>query len=148
MDPLDPAWAHCDSVKGLRSTMICRYCHKKISGGGITGFKYHLSGLKGQGSACKSVPEKVKTQMTRLIRGGPALSRKKAKKRKKIGNLTVAFLEAHVNSKKIKKDRGAPLSHSNKLIVKLVLLFYFHILFLLEAAPVIGGCSWSVFNLF
>lgn len=106
MDPLDPAWAHCDSIKGLRSTMTCRYCHKKVGGGGITDFKYHLAGLQGHGSVCESVPEKVKNQMVRLIKNGPAVSRKKIIKRKKRGYVTLAFLKAHVKSKKMKEEKG------------------------------------------
>ena len=45
----DPAWVHVDVIEGL---MYCKYCHKKISGGGIFRLKQHLAGIKGHITAC------------------------------------------------------------------------------------------------
>ena len=45
----DPAWVHADVIEGL---MYCKYCHKKIKGGGIFKLKQHLAGIRGQSTSC------------------------------------------------------------------------------------------------
>ncbi|GJM98369.1 hypothetical protein PR202_ga15376 [Eleusine coracana subsp. coracana] len=63
----DPAWIHAKVVAGSKGAMICLHCGKKIGGGGITRFKYHLAGIPGQVESCKKVPNDVKHQMKQLL---------------------------------------------------------------------------------
>ena len=41
----DPAWAHGQVIIGNRNSALCLHCKKRINGGGITRFKYHLAGV-------------------------------------------------------------------------------------------------------
>ncbi|XP_062194568.1 uncharacterized protein LOC133897764 isoform X2 [Phragmites australis] len=66
---LDPAWAHAKVDAGSRNAIICLHCGKKIGGGGITRFKYHLAGIPGQVETCKKVPNDVKRQVKQQIDG-------------------------------------------------------------------------------
>lgn len=61
----DPAWKHCQIFKNLghRVHIKCMYCDKLFKGGGITRFKEHLAGKKGQGPVCEKVPNDVKGAM-------------------------------------------------------------------------------------
>lgn len=65
---LDPAWTHAKVDAGSRNAIICLHCGKKIGGGGITRFKYHLAGIPGQVESCKNVPIDVKRQMKQLVK--------------------------------------------------------------------------------
>ncbi|XP_066399708.1 uncharacterized protein [Miscanthus floridulus] len=65
--PLDPAWVHAKVDASSRNAIICLHCGKKIGGGGITRFKYHLAGVPGQVESCKKVPDDVKRQIIQQI---------------------------------------------------------------------------------
>ncbi|KAF0923241.1 hypothetical protein E2562_003450 [Oryza meyeriana var. granulata] len=70
---LDPAWAHAEAGGRSKNALTCLHCGKKIGGGGITRFKYHLAGITGQVQACKKVPHDVRRHMKQLVletRGG------------------------------------------------------------------------------
>lgn len=43
--PLDPAWVHAKVIGNSKNALACLHCGKKIGGGGITRFKYHLAGI-------------------------------------------------------------------------------------------------------
>ncbi|WVZ65458.1 hypothetical protein U9M48_014817 [Paspalum notatum var. saurae] len=64
---LDPAWIHAKVDANSRNAIICLHCGKKIGGGGITRFKYHLAGIPGQVESCKKVPDDVKRQIIQQI---------------------------------------------------------------------------------
>ncbi|XP_031387128.1 uncharacterized protein LOC116200422 [Punica granatum] len=40
--------------------MLCLYCSKVLSGGGINRFKQYLAGLKGNAKACRKVPDTIR----------------------------------------------------------------------------------------
>lgn len=65
--PLDPAWVHAKVIGNSKNALACLHCGKKIGGGGITRFKYHLAGITGQVQACKKVPNDVRRQMKQLV---------------------------------------------------------------------------------
>jgi hypothetical protein len=46
--------------------IMCLHCGKKISGGDITCFEYHLAGIPGQVESCKKVPNDVKRHIKQL----------------------------------------------------------------------------------
>ncbi|KAF1895993.1 hypothetical protein Lal_00046749 [Lupinus albus] len=65
----DPAWAHCKQVvaENGRTVLLCLFCMKQIKGGGITRFKAHLAGVKGQVEKCKKVPANIQHQVQKSI---------------------------------------------------------------------------------
>ncbi|KAF1862930.1 hypothetical protein Lal_00009311 [Lupinus albus] len=65
----DPAWAHCKQVvaENGRTVLLCLSCMKQIKGGGITRFKAHLAGVKGQVEKCKKVPTNIQHQVQKSI---------------------------------------------------------------------------------
>ncbi|PKI44254.1 hypothetical protein CRG98_035328 [Punica granatum] len=67
----DPAWAHCKEVPSAsgRKGLLCLYCSKVLSGGGINRFKQHLAGLKGNVEACRKVPDAVRFRMQEHLVG-------------------------------------------------------------------------------
>ncbi|XP_031378187.1 uncharacterized protein LOC116193587 [Punica granatum] len=67
----DLAWAHCKEVPSAsgRKGLLCLYCSKVLSGGGINRFKQHLAGLKGNAEACRKVPDAVRFRMQEHLVG-------------------------------------------------------------------------------
>ncbi|KAL6846826.1 hypothetical protein ACP4OV_024274 [Aristida adscensionis] len=64
---LEPAWVHAKVDPCLKRRLICRYCGKKILGGGINRFKHHLAGIPGQVISCENVPADVKRQIKKQL---------------------------------------------------------------------------------
>ncbi|XP_031392262.1 uncharacterized protein LOC116204312 [Punica granatum] len=67
----DPAWAHCKEVPSAngRKGMLCLYCSKVLSDGGINQFKQHLAGLKGNAEACHKVPDPIRFEIQEHLVG-------------------------------------------------------------------------------
>ncbi|XP_019425065.1 PREDICTED: uncharacterized protein LOC109333939 [Lupinus angustifolius] len=65
----DPAWAHCKQViaENGSTILLCLFCMKQIKGGGISRFKAHLAGIKGQVEKCKKVPTNIQHQIQKSI---------------------------------------------------------------------------------
>jgi len=60
----DPAWAHCRfSDDSSKKHLVCMYCNKVFKGGGISRFKQHLAGIKGDVEPCKKVSDDIRFQM-------------------------------------------------------------------------------------
>ncbi|KAL4180124.1 hypothetical protein AMTRI_Chr13g90570 [Amborella trichopoda] len=63
----DPAWQHGVRLDlNKKDKIICNYCQRVISSG-VHRFKQHLAGVKGEVSACTSVPSNVKKQMVAIL---------------------------------------------------------------------------------
>ncbi|XP_034592935.1 uncharacterized protein [Setaria viridis] len=64
----DPAWEHALPLTGkeIKNQVGCKYC-KNYFNGGITRFKKHLAGVKGQSISCKQVPENVKEKIKAML---------------------------------------------------------------------------------
>ena len=65
----DPAWAHGESVEGVRHKIKSKHCGK-ILNGGITRLKEHLPHKEGQVIACPHVPRDVMKKMQALLKSG------------------------------------------------------------------------------
>ncbi|XP_019151198.1 PREDICTED: uncharacterized protein LOC109147966 [Ipomoea nil] len=64
----DPAWKHCQVYKnGDNVHLVCIYCGKIFSGGGIHRVKEHLAGQKGNGSTCSRVAPDVRLAMQECL---------------------------------------------------------------------------------
>jgi hypothetical protein len=64
----DLAWGHCRedlelSVGCKKTKLVCLYCAKVFTGGGINRFKQHLAGTKGEVEQCRKCPPDVRHQM-------------------------------------------------------------------------------------
>ena len=61
------AWGHCReapelSVECKKTKLVCLYCAKVFTGGGINQFKQHLAGAKGEVEQCCKCPPDVRHQ--------------------------------------------------------------------------------------
>jgi hypothetical protein len=64
----DPAWEHALPLTGkeTKNQVGCKYC-KNYFNGGITRFKKHLAGIKGQSISCTQVPEDVREKIKAML---------------------------------------------------------------------------------
>ncbi|CAK8563751.1 unnamed protein product [Lathyrus sativus] len=62
----DIAWAHCTKSPNGKY-LVCIYCHKAFSGGGIHRVKKHLAGVVGNVEICKSVPTEIRFRMNQYL---------------------------------------------------------------------------------
>lgn len=62
------------------------YCNKCINGGGITRFKEHLAGIKGDTAPCPKVDSNVKWQMEKLVNDSKKENVKQKQRNLEIGN--------------------------------------------------------------
>ena len=61
-EKVDSAWEHFSlwmDEKGW-NTFTCVYCRQTYKGGGISGMKKHLAGIKGDIGSCKKVSHDVR----------------------------------------------------------------------------------------
>ena len=64
----DPAWAYCQPIPNNKNGTICTFCGHIMQSGGITRFKFHLSGKEVYKNVkvCSNVPPEVKKQISQL----------------------------------------------------------------------------------
>ncbi|XP_020113282.1 uncharacterized protein LOC109727555 [Ananas comosus] len=63
----DPGWEHAyPPIEKDRTQVKCKYCQNEYNGG-MSRFKRHLAGIRGDVAPCAQVPEKVKEEMSKLI---------------------------------------------------------------------------------
>jgi len=70
----DLAWGHCREAPELsvgckKTKLVCLYCAKVFTGGGINQFKQHLAGTKGEVEQCCKCPPDVHHQMLLNLQG-------------------------------------------------------------------------------
>ncbi|KAI4357260.1 hypothetical protein L6164_001221 [Bauhinia variegata] len=77
---IDPTWGHCKEITlgDGRSSIVCLYCTKPFKGDGISRFKQHLAGIRGDTNLCKKVPPEVHSQMEQLLIQDVAATKSKA----------------------------------------------------------------------
>jgi hypothetical protein len=92
----DPGWLHGAAIGGNRQHTECKYCHKKLKGGGITRLKEHLAGGFKNVAACPSVPRQVREQMRGLLTGSK--SQKQAKQQREERFTRILFDEGREQS--------------------------------------------------
>ncbi|XXG74071.1 hypothetical protein AAC387_Pa07g2884 [Persea americana] len=77
----DIGWQHGTMVGGHRHHVQCNYCHRKMIGG-VTRFKKHLAGKRGEIKGCDAVPNEVREIIRKHLAAAKprkTSSRKKAK---------------------------------------------------------------------
>lgn len=64
----DPAWNYAFPFEGTTKGTICKFCNVVIKSGGITRFKFHLSGLDPAKNirVCDKVPPEVQNLVKKM----------------------------------------------------------------------------------
>ena len=76
----DPAWQYCTRIEGNKNGTICTFCGDIMQSGGITRFKYHLTGIESHKNVrtCPNVPPEVKNAITQWLKNKEKAKQKKA----------------------------------------------------------------------
>lgn len=59
----DIGWQYCTTIDGNKLKTQCRFCDKKLLGGGVTRFKYHITGGSKDVARCKYCPDDVREEI-------------------------------------------------------------------------------------
>ena len=81
MTSKDPARKYCTDVEGKKGALQCSFCGTIFLGGGITRFKYHLSGTDPERNVktCASAPPEVRDEMRKALKEKEIVKKKKEK---------------------------------------------------------------------
>ncbi|KAJ4971497.1 hypothetical protein NE237_004596 [Protea cynaroides] len=78
----DIGWQHGKMVGGHRHHVQCNYCHRAMIGG-VTRFKKHLAGRRGEIRGCEAVPKEVRDLIRKHL-GAGEIQKSSQKKKMKI----------------------------------------------------------------